>query len=99
MEVTILDNLNGVTEHPRYRNYLDEVVVRNEPEAESARLSRAWLEPPREGERWGLTIELAGKAETHEGEFDELVVVAQDRGVEEIYIWDVDHSHYEPLER
>jgi hypothetical protein len=83
----------------RFANYLDGVVPGTEPESEPANLSRAWLEPPREGRLWGVTIELGGRAESHEGGYNELVTLALDAGVEEIYVWDVDHSHYEPLGR
>ena len=82
----------------RYANYLDGVPG-TEPESEPANLSRARLEPPREGGPWGATIELGGRVESHEGEYSELVALAQDAGIEEIYVWDVDHSHYEPLDR
>jgi hypothetical protein len=82
----------------RYAHYLDGVVPGAEPESEPANLSRAWLEPPRKGELWGVTIELGGRAESHEGEYSELVTLVKDAGIEEIYVWDVDHSHYEPLD-
>lgn len=81
----------------RYANYLDGVVPRTEPESEPANLSRAWLEPPRGGGVWGVMIELGGRAESHEGEYSELVTLVRDAGIEEIYVWDVDHSHFEPL--
>lgn len=82
-----------------YRNYLDGVLLGNEPEPEPAHLSRAWLEPPQEVGPWGVTIELGGRAENREGTFDELVTLAQNAGIEEIYVWDVDHSRFEPLGR
>jgi hypothetical protein len=83
----------------RYANYLEGAVPGTEPEAEPVNLSRAWLEPPREGGVWGVTIEFGGRAESHEGEYSELVTLAQDAGIVEIYVWDVDHSHYEPFGR
>jgi hypothetical protein len=83
----------------RYANYLDGVVPRNEPEFEPANLSRAWLEPPQDGGVWGMTIELGSRAESYEGEYGELVLRAQDAGIDEIYVWDVEHSHYESIGR
>jgi hypothetical protein len=100
-QVPATARLNGMEDDAprRYANYLDGVVPRNDPEPEPASLSRAWLEPPKQGGLWTVTIELGGRAESHTAAYSDLVTIARDAGIDEIYVWDVDHSHYEPLDR
>jgi hypothetical protein len=75
----------------RHGHYLPRgpVPEDTEPEHAAAHLSRAWLQPAEGGDQpWGMTMEQGtGPAMNHDGQFDDLIAMAREAGIEDYYVW------------